>query len=320
MKNILVTGGAGFIGSNFIRFMLNKYPEIKILNLDKLTYAGNLNSLKGIENNKNYRFIWGDIYDEKLVDNIAKDCDTIINFAAETHVDRSIKDASKFLKTDVFGTCTLLEAARKHDIKKFVQISTDEVYGHIIDGSFKETTPLNPRNPYSATKAAADRLAYSYFCTYDLPVVITRSSNNYGPYQYPEKIIPLFVTNLLRGLNVPVYGEGKQIRDWLFVADNCEAIDIVSKKGINGEAYNIGGENELKNIELTRNILKILNKPETMIDYVPDRLGHDFRYSLDCSKIKKLGWLPKTKFEDGLKKTVEWYVNNEWWWKPLLKL
>jgi dTDP-glucose 4,6-dehydratase len=316
---LLVTGGCGFIGSNFIRYILEKYPDYKIINLDKLTYAGNPNNVKDVEKKfkDRYKFVKGDICNKKIVEKLISNVDVIVNFAAETHVDRSIIDAGSFVLTDIFGTYVLLEACRKFN-KKFVQISTDEVYGSIEKGSFKETDKLEPRNPYSASKAGAELLARSYFITHEVPVIITRSSNNYGPYQYPEKIIPLFITNLIRGKKVPVYGDGKNIRDWLYVIDNCKAIDIVLHEGKSGEIYNIGGECEKTNIELTKMILKFMGKDESYIEYVPDRKGHDKRYSLDNTKIRKLGWRPETKFEDGLKQTVEWYKNNEWWWKPLV--
>ncbi|MFH1257057.1 MAG: dTDP-glucose 4,6-dehydratase [Candidatus Diapherotrites archaeon] len=314
MQSVLVTGGAGFIGSNFVRFLLKKYSKVKVVNLDKLTYAGNLDNLKGLEENKNYKFIKGDICDAKTVEKAMKGCDVVVNFAAESHVDRSIEDPASFLRTDVFGTYVLLEEARKQKVERFVQISTDEVYGSVEQGSSKETDALMPRNPYSASKAAADRLAYSFYATYELPVVITRSSNNYGPYQYPEKIIPLFITNLLRGKKVPLYGDGKNSRDWLYVEDNCEAIDLVLSKGKNGEAYNIGAGNEVENVKLTEMILEALGKGKESIEFVKDRLGHDRRYSLDCGKIEGLGWKPKAEFKKKLVETVEWYKQNKWWW------
>ena len=321
MKNtrILITGGAGFIGSNFIRYLLKKYPDCKIINLDKLTYAGNLDNLKDIENNKNYTFVKGDICDKKIVDKIARDCELIINFAAETHVDKSIIEADSFVQTDVFGAYTLLDAAKRFRIKKFIQISTDEVYGSISRGSFKESDSLNPSSPYSASKAGADLLVIAYHRTFNLPVLITRSSNNFGPYQYPEKVIPLFITNALGNKSLPLYGDGMNVRDWLFVLDNCEAIDLVMQEGEVGEIYNIASGIEKTNIEITRMILKELNKPESLINYVKDRLGHDRRYSLDCTKIRKLGWKPSHSFEEALKTTIQWYIENEWWWKPLIK-
>ncbi len=317
---LLVTGGCGFIGSNFVRYCLQKHPGHEIVNLDKLTYAGRKENLKDIEGNKNYSFMKGDICDRKTVKKAMEGCDGVINFAAESHVDRSINNPTDFIKTDVFGAFTLLEEAKQQGIKKFCQISTDEVYGQALEGSFRETDVLMPRNPYSASKAGADRLAYSFYATYGIDVVITRSSNNFGPYQFPEKVIPLFVTNLLQGKKVPLYGDGKNVRDWLYVLDNCEAIDLCLQKGRAGEVYNIGGGNEVENIELTRMILKELGKGEEMIERVKDRPGHDRRYSLDCSKIEKdIGWKPRHDFRKALHETVQWYKNNENWWKPLLK-
>lgn len=315
----LVTGGAGFIGSNYIHFLMQKEPEVEIVNLDKLTYAGNLDNLKGVEKNPNYKFIRGDICNEADVKKAMEGCDVVVNFAAESHVDRSIQSPEAFIKTDIWGAYVLLEEARKRDVKKFVQISTDEVYGSIEKGSFKETDVLNPSNPYSASKAGADRLAYSYFKTYDLGVLITRSSNNFGPYQYPEKIIPLFITNLLRGKKVPLYGDGLNVRDWLYVKDNCAAIDQILEKGRDGEVYNVGGSNEVTNLELTKLILHELGKGEDMIEYVKDRLGHDRRYSLDSTKIMELGWKPEASFEHEMKETINWYKENEWWWQKLVK-
>lgn len=316
---LLVTGGAGFIGSNFIKYILKKYLTYKIINLDKLTYAGNLNNLTEIKNNKNYKFVKGDICNQKIVEKLIKDIDIIINFAAESHVDRSIIEPSAFLKTNIFGTYTLLEAAKKYSIKRYIQISTDEVYGSIEKGAFKETDSLNPSSPYSASKASADLLVMSYFTTYKLPVLITRSSNNFGPNQYPEKIIPLFITNILRGKKIPVYGDGLNIRDWIYVIDNCRAIDLVLHKGKIGEIYNIGANNEKTNMELTKIILDKMGKPTGLIEYVKDRLGHDRRYAVDCSKIKKLGFKPKYEFIIALKKTIEWYKNNKSWWLSLIR-
>lgn len=317
---ILVTGCAGFIGSNFVKMMLQKHKDIEIVNLDKLTYAGRLESLKELSGEQRYSFVQGDICDSVVVEQAMQGCEAVINFAAESHVDRSIENSDAFIYSNFVGVRTLLEQAKKQGVKKFIQISTDEVYGQTLKGSFKETDKLNPRNPYSAAKAAGELLAMSYFSTFGLPVMITRSSNNYGPNQFPEKVVPLFVTNLLSGKKVPLYGEGKQIRDWLFVLDNCEAIDLVLQKGKPGEIYNIGGGNEIKNVDLTKMILKELGKGEEMIERVPDRLGHDFRYSIDSKKImKELGWKPKTDFKKGLKQTVKWYVDNEWWWSPLIK-
>jgi dTDP-glucose 4,6-dehydratase len=318
---ILVTGGAGFIGSNFILHMMNSHPDIEVLNLDVLTYAGNLDNLKGVDKNPLYTFIRGDICDPEIVNAILDrhKIDVIVHFAAESHVDRSITKASEFVRTNVLGTHNLLECTRHRPIDRFIHISTDEVYGSIMKGSFKERDTLSPSSPYSASKAGSDLLALSYFTTYKLPVIITRCTNNFGPYQYPEKLIPLFVTNLIAGKKVPVYGTGKNIRDWIHVNDHCRAIEFLLKKGIFGEIYNIGGGNEKTNIEITERILRLLKKDESFIEHVADRPGHDFRYSLDCSKLLKLGWSPRYSFEEGLKDTVEWYLRNEWWWKPLQK-
>ena len=316
---ILVTGGLGFIGSNFIRYTFEKYPKSFITNLDAITYAGNLNNLKDIENNPHYHFIKGDICKKEDVEEAIKDCEIIFNFAAETHVDRSIIEAGTFVKTDIIGTYTLLEMARKQSIEKFIQISTDEVYGSIEDGSFRETDPLDPSSPYSASKTGADLLVRAYYKTYGLPALITRSSNNFGPYQYPEKLIPLFITNALRNKSLPVYGDGKNVRDWLYVLDNCSAIDIVSQKGRFGEFYNIASGNEKTNLEITNLILAELNKQDSLIQFVKDRPGHDRRYSLDFMKIKKLGWKPNYSFESAMRITINWYGENEWWWKPLVR-
>lgn len=317
---VLVTGGAGFIGNSFIRYMLDNHPDYKIVNLDKLTYAGNLNNLKDVENNKNYVFVKGDICNKTLVEKLVKDIDIIINFAAESHVDRSIKEAGTFVQTNVFGTYVLLQAAERFKIKKFIQISTDEVYGSTETGSFKETDILEPSSPYSASKASADMLVTAYHTTFSLPTIITRSTNNFGPFQYPEKLIPLFVTNLLERKKIPLYGDGLNVRDWLYVVDNCEAIDFILENGKDGEIYNIGADNERTNLEITKTILQILGKDESFIEYVKDRPGHDKRYSLDCNKIHKLGWkakFGKPEFKDAIEMTTEWYKNNKWWWKPL---
>lgn len=317
MKRFLVTGGAGFIGSNFIHYLLKKYSDVEITNIDKLTYAGNLDNLKDIENDPRYRFVKGDICDTTTVESLVKNCDVVVNFAAESHVDRSIGRPDDFIQTDVFGTFVLLEAARKYGIEKFVQISTDEVYGSTLGESFKETDPLMPSSPYSASKAGADRLAYSYFVTYDLPVIITRCSNNFGPYQYPEKLIPLFVTNAMDDKKLPIYGDGKNVRDWIYVEDHCSAIDIALNKGEIGEVYNIGAGNEKNNLEITEYILKKLGKPGDLMVFVDDRLGHDRRYSLNWDKIKQLGWTPSVSFEEAMDKTIDWYVQNRWWWEKL---
>ncbi len=314
---LLVTGGAGFIGSNFIRYILNKYPDYKIINYDKLTYAGNPDNLRDVEKDKRYKFVKGDICDFKLVNKYMKKADAVVNFAAETHVDRSILNAGLFIRTDVNGTFSLLESARANKIGKFVHISTDEVYGSILKGSFSEESPLKPNSPYSAAKASSDMLVRSYFTTYGVPAVITRCSNNYGPFQYPEKIIPLFVTNAIDDQKLPLYGDGKNVRDWLYVADHCRAVDIALHKGKNGEVYNIGGGVEMTNIELTRKVLKIMKKPGSLIKKVSDRPGHDRRYSIDCSKIMKLGYSPLYTFEKALEETVKWYIDNEDIWRRL---
>ncbi len=317
MQTILVTGGAGFIGSNFVRYMLNKYPAYRIIVLDALTYAGNRENLFEFEKNPRYLFYHGDIGDATVVDNLMSNVDAVVNFAAETHVDRSILEAGKFIDTDIRGTFVLLEAAKKYGIERFLHISTDEVYGSIENGSFKETDPLMPNSPYSASKAGGDLLVRSYFKTYGLPVLITRSSNNYGPYQYPEKLIPLFVTNAIDNLPLPLYGDGKNVRDWIYVEDNCAAIDMVLHKGQLGEIYNIGGGNERENIFITNFILDYLGKPKSLIKPVTDRPGHDRRYSVDTSKIRALGWEPKWSLEEGLKQTIDWYVENEDWWRKI---
>lgn len=316
---LLITGGAGFIGSNFIRLMLSRYPENKIINFDKLTYAGNLDNLRDIEDNPDYSFVKADICDSTAINQVMKDIDIVVHFAAESHVDKSIENPEIFTKTNVLGTHVLLEAARKYDLKKFILISTDEVYGSTKKGFFHEDSPLNPNSPYSASKAAADLLGQAYFTTYNLPVIITRSSNNFGPYQFPEKVIPLFITNLIEGKKVPLYGSGLNVRDWVYVLDNCEAIDAVIHNGQPGEIYNIGGGFALPNIELTRRMLKEMEKDESWIEYVRDRLGHDFRYSLNCNKIHGLGWKPKLDFEKALKQTIKWYKENPEWWKKLKK-
>jgi dTDP-glucose 4,6-dehydratase len=317
MKRILVTGGAGFIGSNFIRYLLNAYPDIHIINLDALTYAGNRENLSDLEGDPRYLFYQGDVQDRAVVDNLMSNVEAVVNFAAETHVDRSIHEAGEFLKTDVMGTFTLLESAKKHQIKRFLYISTDEVYGSIEVGSFKEIDPISPSSPYSASKAGGDLLAHSYFVTYGLPVLITRSSNNFGPYQYPEKLIPLFVTNAIDDKPLPLYGDGKNVRDWLYVVDNCAAIDLVLRKGNPGEVYNIGGDCERMNVEITHLILDIMGKPESLIKPVKDRPGHDRRYSVDTTKIRKLGWSPHPDFPKLLETTVKWYIDNQSWWRKI---
>ncbi|MFZ3147632.1 MAG: dTDP-glucose 4,6-dehydratase [Methanothrix sp.] len=313
---LLITGGAGFIGCNFVRHILEKHPDYEIVVLDKLTYAGRMENLLDVLDK--ITFVHGDICNKGDVDNAIMDCDAVVSFAAETHVDRSITEAGSFIRTNVLGTHTLLEAARTSCLEKFVQIGTDEVYGSVASGSFIESDPLNPSSPYSASKAGADLLARAYFTTYGLPVSITRSSNNFGPYQYPEKLIPFFILRAMKGEKLPVYGSGENVRDWLYVQDNCAAIDMVLQSGKSGEIYNIGGGHELTNMELTRMILSYLNKPEGMIEHVADRLGHDFRYSVDCCKIRSLGWRPKRSFEDALRDTLQWYMKNEGWWRGLL--
>ena len=315
--HLLIAGGAGFIGSNFVKYVFKAHPSYRITVLDKLTYAGNLDNLKEVKVRKNYRFVKGDICDPKIINRLAKGCDAILNFAAETHVDRSIIGPGSFVTTDIFGTHVLLEAVRSYGIKRYVQISTDEVYGSIVKGSFKESDPLHASSPYSASKAGADLMVLAYYHTYHLPVLITRSSNNFGPNQYPEKLIPLFITNLIEGKKIPLYGDGLNVRDWLYVTDNCEGIDVVLHKGKLGEVYNLGAGNERTNLEITSLILKSLKLSESMIERVKDRPGHDRRYSIDCRKARALGWKPRYHFEQAILKTVGWYQENEWWWKKL---
>lgn len=316
---MLVTGGAGFIGSNFIRHMLAEHPDTPIVNLDVLTYAGNPESLRDVAGNPNYTFVQGDICDPATVAAVFSHhpIETVVHFAAESHVDRSIADGSAFVRTNVLGTFTLLDRAQKHGVRRFIHVSTDEVYGSTPSGSFRETDDLNPSSPYSSSKAGSDLLARSFYITHGLPVIVTRCTNNYGPYQFPEKLIPLFATNLLEGKKVPVYGTGKNIRDWLYVLDHCRAIDFVLSHGEPGEVYNIGGGAEKTNLEITEKILDLLGKDGSMIEYVPDRKGHDFRYSLDFGKLRALGWKPAYTFDDALAATIEWYAKNEWWWRPL---
>lgn len=318
MTTYLVTGGAGFIGSNYIHYLLKKDSGVRVVNLDKLTYCGNLDNLKDIENDSRYRFIHGDIADRQAVDEaFTEKIDVVVNFAAETHVDRAILGPEAFIRTDVLGTFTLLETAREKGIGRFVQISTDEVYGSIQDGAFTEASTLNPSSPYSSSKAGGDLLARSYFTTYGMDVCITRCSNNFGPYQYPEKMIPLFVTNALEDKPLPLYGDGLNERDWLYVTDHCEAIQTVVEKGVKGEIYNIGTGKTLPNIQLTRTILDVLGKPMTLIKYVEDRPGHDRRYCVDSSKIRKLGWVPRHDFDAAIRETIRWYESHPEWWKPL---
>jgi len=316
---ILVTGGAGFIGSNYIRYALAKYHDIKVVNLDLLTYAGRMENIRDFIHDPRHKFIKGDIRDRKKVQQVMKDgFNAVVNFAAETHVDRSIVEADSFITTDVYGTYTLLDTAKNCNVEKFVQISTDEVYGSIESESFKESDNLQPSSPYSASKAAGDLMALAFYKTHGLPVTITRSSNNFGSHQHLEKLIPKIVIRALHDKTLPLYGDGQQVRDWLYVMDNCEAIDTVLWKGKAGEAYNIASGNEHQNIQIAKLVLQTLKKPESLISFVPDRPGHDRRYSLDTLKIRNLGWRPKHMLEDALRETVEWYIQNEWWWKPLL--
>ena len=317
MGTILVTGGAGFIGSNFVRFMLRRYDDLEVVNLDKLTYAGNLENLRDVEDDARYTFVKGDICDAAAVRAALEGADAVVNFAAETHVDRSISGPQDFIRTDVLGTHTLLEAVRELGIARYVQISTDEVYGSTEAGSFTEESDLAPSSPYSASKAGADLLVLAYHRTYEAPVLITRSSNNYGPWQYPEKIIPLFITNAIDEQALPVYGDGLNVRDWLHVDDNCAGIDTVLRQGALGEVYNIGGGNEVENLAVTRGILELLGRSPELIRFVTDRPGHDRRYSIDCSKLQALGWHPATPFESGLESTVSWYRDNPDWWRKI---
>jgi len=314
---ILVTGGAGFIGSNFVRYVLRHHPDDAVVNLDKLTYAGNLENLRDVEADPRYRFVRGDIGDAGLVRDAMDGVDAVVHMAAETHVDRSNLGADEFLRTNVNGTFILLEAARERRVGRFLLVSTDEVYGSIAQGHAREGDPLRPSNPYSASKAAADLLACAYWTTHGLPVVITRSSNNFGPYQFPEKVIPLFITNALEDHSLPLYGDGRNVRDWLYVGDNCAGIDLALRRGADGEVYNIGGGNEVENATLTREVLRLLGKPESLIRPVADRPGHDRRYALDSSKLQGLGWKPSASFETALGATVEWYRAHEAWWRPL---
>ena len=322
---IIVTGGAGFIGGKFVHHMVNKYPEYQIINLDLLTYAGNLETLKPVEDKPNYKFVHGDIADRDFVFKLFEEekPDIVVNFAAESHVDRSITDPEAFVRTNVMGTTTLLDACRTYGIKRYHQVSTDEVYGDLPldrpDLFFTETTPLHTSSPYSSSKASADLFVLAYHRTYGLPVTVSRCSNNYGPYHFPEKLIPLMIANALNDKPLPVYGKGENVRDWLYVEDHCKAIDLIIHKGRVGEVYNIGGHNEMKNIDIVKIICKELGKPESLITYVTDRKGHDMRYAIDPTKIhNELGWLPETKFADGIKKTIRWYLDNQDWWKTII--
>jgi dTDP-glucose 4,6-dehydratase len=318
MVSVLVTGGAGFIGSNFVRYALSTHADWQVTTLDKLTYAGRLGNLAGLVDHPRHTFVKGDVADPGVAAPLVKQAEIVVHFAAETHVDRSLQSAGEFIITDVYGTFVLLEAARDAArLRRFVQISTDEVYGSVPEGSSRETDELRPRNPYSASKAGADRLAYSYWATYGVPVVITRASNNYGPYHFPEKVIPLFITNAIDDLPLPLYGDGQHERDWLHVHDHCRAIDLLLEAGTPGEVYNVGGGNHVKNVDLTKRILELVGKPQSLIQPVTDRPGHDRRYSLDTTKLQGLGWRPGVQFDDGLRETVAWYRQNEGWWRPI---
>lgn len=319
---LLITGGAGFIGSNFIHYWFKNYPNDQIINLDGLTYAGNLDNLKDIAANPNYKFVKGDIRDYALVDSLMKDIDLVVHFAAESHVDRSIKNSADFIQTNVEGTRVMLEAAKNNGGIRFHYISTDEVFGSLglSDAKFNEKTPYDPRSPYSASKAAADHLVRAYYHTYNLPITISNCSNNYGPYAHPEKMIPLFITNLMEGKKVPVYGEGKNVRDWIHVDDHNRGVDLIIKKGRIGETYCLGGDSEKTNLEITQAILSLMGQGEEMIEHVPDRLGHDLRYAIDFSKAKnELGFTPQIDFARGLASTVAWYKDNKWWWEKIKK-
>ena len=323
--NIIVTGGAGFIGSNFIFYILNKYPDDRIICLDKLTYAGNLSTLEPVMQQHNFRFIRGDICDRELVYRLFEEekPDVVVNFAAESHVDRSIENPDVFLRTNILGTAILMDACRKYGILRYHQVSTDEVYGDLPldrpDMFFTEQTPIHTSSPYTSSKAGADLLVQAYYRTYGLPVTISRCSNNYGPYHFPEKLIPLMIVNALNDKSLPVYGKGENVRDWLYVLDHCKAIDLILRKGRIGEVYNVGGHNEMRNIDIVKLICKELGKPESLITYVADRKGHDMRYAIDPTKIhNELGWYPETKFSDGIKKTIQWYLDNEEWWKTII--
>lgn len=316
---LLVTGGAGFMGSNFIRYILTTYATYRVVNFDKLTYSGNLDNLKDVVNDNRYQFIQGDIRDSNVVESAIQDVDAVINYAAETHVDRSIIDPSAFIKTDVIGTYRLLEAVKKYNIKRFIQISTDEVFGSIENGKFTEKSAFEPNSPYAASKAGGDLLCRAYVVTYKTPVIVTHSCNFYGEYHYPEKFIPLAITNILSDKKVPVYGDGLQVREWIYTQDHCRAIDTILHKGKVGGVYNISTDEEWKNIDVVKKILEIMGKSEDLIKYVKDRPGHDRRYALDSSKLRnELGWKPQHSFEEALEKTINWFKENEWWWKPIV--
>ena len=319
MRNIMVTGGAGFIGSNFVRYMLGRYPDYRILVYDKLTYAGNLDNLRDVAQDPRYAFVQGDICDAESVRRAIREhqIDTIVNFAAETHVDRSLMDPGSFIMTDVYGTFVLLEAAKELGIERYHQVGTDEVYGEVLEGSAVETDSLHTRSPYSASKAGADLMVLAYYTSFGVPATITRGSNNIGPYQYPEKVVPVFITNAIDDQPLPIYGDGQQMRDYQYVLDHCEGIDVVLHKGVPGEIYNLGTGVETPNIVLARLILEFLGKPQSLIQHVADRPGHDRRYSLDVSKVQTLGWRSRHTFTEALEKTVRWYVENEWWWRAV---
>jgi dTDP-glucose 4,6-dehydratase len=319
MKNLLVTGGAGFIGSNFVCYMLERYPDLHVVVFDKMTYAGNLDNLEDVSENENYRFMRGDIADRQAIARLleSNQIDTVVNFAAESHVDRSILDPDAFIQTDVVGVYTLLDECRKLEIERVLHVSTDEVYGSIPEGAFKEGDPMEPNSPYAASKAGGDLMVRAYHVTYGLNAMTTRGSNTFGPYQYPEKLLPLFITNAIDDEPLPLYGDGRQVRDWLYVDDHCAGIDLVLRQGKPGEAYNLGGENERHNIDVVKHMLSILGKPESLIQHVEDRPGHDRRYALDNSKIRELGWQPSLSFDEALERTVRWYADNEHWWRKL---
>ena len=319
MRNLLVTGGAGFIGSNFVHYILDKYPDYHVVVFDKLTYAGNLDNLRDVADDARYHFVQGDICDAGAVEQAIRryEIDTIVNWAADTHVDRSILDADAFIRTNFYGTYVLLEAAKKFGLERYHQISTDEVYGWVAEGASKETDPVQPRSPYAAAKASGDLLVNAYFVTHGVPTTITRGSNTVGPYQYPEKVAPLFITNALENEPLPLYGDGQQVRDWLYVGDHCEAVDVVLHRGQPGQVYNVGGGNERHNVELVKIILDRLDKPPELVRRVADRPGHDRRYAVDTSKARALGWQPRHSFEQALTKTIDWYAANEWWWKKI---
>jgi dTDP-glucose 4,6-dehydratase len=315
--NFLITGGLGFIGSNFIRYILNKYPDYKITNLDIVSYCANFANLRDIENSHRYKFVKGDICNSKKVERVIKTCDCVVNFAAQTHVDKSIISSDAFIKTNVWGAHNLLNLAKRYKVGRFIQISTDEVYGSVAKGKADENSPLNPSSPYAASKASADLIAISFYKTFKTPLIITRSSNNFGPYQYPEKVIPLFITNIIEGKTLPLYGKGSNIRDWIFVDDNCRALDLVLQKGKIGQIYNIGADNYLDNLSLAKLIIKELGAASSLITFVKDRLGHDYRYAISSEKIRRLGFRGAGSFRQRLIQTINWYINNCTWWKPL---